>query len=98
MTKIKKQVEEFLSKTKDNYDLRSARHVIDNLFRLEEIKRNKARAKIFKAGDKVEFYAPNWCAAFTLKGTVEKAGLRKIKIKTDTGTFNIPATRGGRPE
>ena len=96
--KITKQVKEYLSKTKSNYDLRSTKRRIDRLFRLEEIKRNKARAKIFKAGDKVEFYAPNWCAAFSLKGTVEKVGFRKIKIKTDDGTFNIPATKVGKPE
>jgi len=98
--KIIKQVKEFLSKTKDNYDLRSARSDIDNLFRWEEIKRNKTRAKIFKPGDKVGFYTPvNYPGAFTLKGTIEKVGLRKIKIKTaDNGTFNIPATKVGKPE
>ena len=97
--KIIKQVKEFLSKTKDNCDLRSARSTIDNLFRWEEIKRNKARTKIFKPGDKVEFYTPmNYPGAFTLKGTVEKVGFRKIKIKTDNGVFNIPATKVGKPE
>ena len=105
--KIIKQVKEFLSKTKDNYDLRSAKRTIDNLFRWEEIKRNKTRAKIFKPGDKVEFYTPaSYPGAFTLKGTIEKVGFRKIKIKvvevrkgcTDTIIFNVPATKVGRPE
>ena len=93
-----KQVKEYLSKTKDNYDLRTTKRKIDNLFRWEEEKRNKARSKIYKVGDTVQFYTPsNYGGSTFLKGTIEKIGFRKIKIKTDDGTFNVHATKVGKP-
>jgi len=97
-TKIIKQVKEYLSKTKDNYDLRSTKRRIDRLFRLEEEQRNKAKTKIYKVGDTVQFYTPiNYGGAHILKGTVEKIAYKKIKIKTDDGTFNVHAIKVGKP-
>ena len=95
--KIIKIVKEYITKEKSNYELRRAGHIIDSLFKLEAGQRNKARAKIYKVSDKVEFYAPDWCVSYTLKGTIEKIGFRKIKIKTDDGTFNVHATKVGKP-
>ena len=62
-------------------DLRSFEREISYMFREERQKRDKAKIKIFKPGDKVIFI--NY--GFPEKATVERVLNKKIEVKADNG-------------
>ena len=99
-TKIIKQVEEYISKTRNNFDLYDTKKEIEKLFRWEDIQRNKARTKIYKVGDKVQFFPPptSPLGGIVTKGTVEKVGTKRLKISIGEDSCFVSSTRVGAPQ
>jgi len=98
-SKIIKQVEGYISKTKNNFDLHDMRNEIDRMFRWEDTKRNKVRTKMYKVGDKVQFLPPpnSPLGGIITKGTIEKVGTKRLKISIGEGSFVVSSTKVGTP-
>ena len=78
---LRNQLSAYLPRIKHIEDLRSFEREIFHMFREERQKRDEAKIKMFKPGDKVLFSNHG----FPEKATVERVLNKKIEVKADNG-------------